>query len=158
MIDEIEYPETLRGSISLLYSMLNEYFPVFNEITPANKVRIQVLYGIKTIQFQVLVVKTIFHEMQLIYQGMQSSHYFSDTEDKLYAFYGYYISRDLDNFFKEPQKRIPSKDLFNPMMEIMFQLVKKMKFIKLNEFDVAVLNGIIYSQASKLLYYLHVLY
>jgi len=132
IVNETEYSETLRGSISLLYSMFNEYFPVFNELNPANKV---------------LVIKTIFYECQIVYQGMQSLNYFSDNEEKIYVFYGYYMSRDLEGFFKDPEKWNHVRSLFGPTMEMIFQLMQRMRVLKLNETDVAALSGLIFSQA-----------
>ncbi|KAE9556502.1 hypothetical protein FO519_000196 [Halicephalobus sp. NKZ332] len=84
----------------------------------------------------------------LMYQGMQSIHYFPDEEeDRIYISYGYYISHDLDKFFNDPQKQISAKGLFTPTMDMMLQFVKKMRTLKLTETDVAVLGGIIFSQA-----------
>ena len=87
-----------------------------------------------------------------MYQGMQSLNYFPDNEEKIYVFYGYYMSRGLEGFFKDPEKSNHVRGLFNPTMEMIFQLIQRMRILKLNETDVAVLSGLIFSQASKIVY------
>lgn len=94
----------------------------------------------------------MYHEFYVLYQGVQTCHYFTEADKKLFAHYGYCLPFDLSGFFKKPNLTV--NNLLEPMMEIIIKLVRKIRALKLTEADLAVLCAIIVCEQGLMISFL----